>query len=443
MGGVKNPFGGGNIGTVEQLSLGILPGMDTSIKDPAGMQAYTDLANQAQAQYGKQNEFMGANVDPKRKQLIDALGAQAAGTAPSIAEAQLKSAFDKSLQQQLAGARSSRTGNAGLASRNVGNVAAQQGQNLAQQSSIARLQEQRQAQEGLQNAIGNEMGYSTGILGSALGSQNNVAQMQNAQRDRNDARNRGLFESGIGAAKSFLLPGMAKGGQVQAYAKGGKVRKMADGGMVSPSMDMNAADSLLKSKYPKRSFAQELACGGKARKMAYGGQYQVDVGDSTQFAKDAQIAGEAEKAAIKGFASGMPSKKKSPVETEAPSKENTFAGDSFTPLVPSMPDMSSMATMIANSGGTVPGKAAKPGDNLQNDVVPAILSPGEIVVPRTVVEQGPVAAAHFVKEAAKDESYNADTFHDQKVSFAKMLKSIKDDEKRYGKVSDILKKKGV
>lgn len=442
--GLADQLTGGNASKSVNNVMGTI---DTSIKDPAGMNQYTDLSNQAQQEYGKQREFMGINVDPRRKQLLDALSAQAAGTAPSIAEAQLKSAFDKSLQQQLASARSQRTGNAGLASRNIGNMAAVQGQNLAQQSAIARLQEQRQAQEGLQNAIGNEMGYATGTLGSALGSQANVAAMQNAQRDRNDSRNKGLFEGGIGAVKSFFLPGMANGGQVQAYAKGGKV-KYADGGMVSPSMDMNAADSLLKSKQtakpPKRTFAQELACGGKTKKMALGGQYQSNVGDVSKFVEDSKKAAAAEEAAIKGFASGMPSKGSSKLETEAPSSKNTFAGDNFKSLVPTMPDdMSKFATMLANRGGNVPGKATKQGDNLENDVVPAILSPGEIVVPRTVVEQGPVAAAHFVKEASNDESYNADTFHAQKKSFAQMLKSIKEDERRYGKVSEILNKKKV
>lgn len=40
-------------------------------------------------------------------------------------------------------------------------------------------------------------------------------------------------------------------------------------------------------------------------------------------------------------------------------------------------------------GGQVPGQAQVPGDHPANDTVPAMLSPGEVVVPRTVAEQIP------------------------------------------------------
>ena len=37
-------------------------------------------------------------------------------------------------------------------------------------------------------------------------------------------------------------------------------------------------------------------------------------------------------------------------------------------------------------GGPVPGQAQVPGDSQQNDIVPARLSPGEVVLPRTVAQ---------------------------------------------------------
>jgi hypothetical protein len=42
------------------------------------------------------------------------------------------------------------------------------------------------------------------------------------------------------------------------------------------------------------------------------------------------------------------------------------------------------------SGGLIPGKAKMPGDNTANDTVPIRVSPGEAVVPRTVVQHNPV-----------------------------------------------------
>lgn len=49
-------------------------------------------------------------------------------------------------------------------------------------------------------------------------------------------------------------------------------------------------------------------------------------------------------------------------------------------------------------GGEIPGQAPAPGDSPQNDTVPAMLSPGEVVLPRSVAqsEDAPEDAADFV-----------------------------------------------
>jgi hypothetical protein len=50
-------------------------------------------------------------------------------------------------------------------------------------------------------------------------------------------------------------------------------------------------------------------------------------------------------------------------------------------------------------GGEVPGKAMKPGDSEENDIVPVLLSPGEIVIPRSHASD-PKAAAAFAHAVA-------------------------------------------
>lgn len=52
-----------------------------------------------------------------------------------------------------------------------------------------------------------------------------------------------------------------------------------------------------------------------------------------------------------------------------------------------------------SEGGKVPGKPVVGGDNPKNDVVPAMLSPGEIVIPRSILdhEHGPEMAKAFVE----------------------------------------------
>lgn len=51
------------------------------------------------------------------------------------------------------------------------------------------------------------------------------------------------------------------------------------------------------------------------------------------------------------------------------------------------------------AGGPVPGKAKVPGNSVRNDVVPAMLSPGEEVLPRSVTQaqDAPAKASEFVR----------------------------------------------
>lgn len=52
-------------------------------------------------------------------------------------------------------------------------------------------------------------------------------------------------------------------------------------------------------------------------------------------------------------------------------------------------------------GGKVKGKAKVKGDSPVNDTVRAFLSPGEIVLPRGIVQQGPAAEARFAENAKR------------------------------------------
>jgi hypothetical protein len=63
-------------------------------------------------------------------------------------------------------------------------------------------------------------------------------------------------------------------------------------------------------------------------------------------------------------------------------------------------------TLLKSDGGPVPGKAKVFGDDDVNDTVPAMLSPGEIVLPRSVVLSGdaPERAGDFVRAVQKNKN---------------------------------------
>jgi hypothetical protein len=65
--------------------------------------------------------------------------------------------------------------------------------------------------------------------------------------------------------------------------------------------------------------------------------------------------------------------------------------------MPKMAGGGSVGTAL-KAGGKVPGTASVPGNSLKNDTVHAMLSPGEVVIPRTVMQSGdPVrGSAEFV-----------------------------------------------
>lgn len=525
MGGIRNPLGGGNIGTTKQLTGALanpfgtvgevgmkaatgtnvgdmVGGLDTSIKDPAGMQQYTDLANQAQQTYGQNQKFLQENVDPQRKNLLTALAEQASGKAPSIAEAQLKSAFDTSLKNQLALARSNRGGNAGLAARNISNVAAQQQQNLAQQGAIAKLQERQQAQQALGQQIQNEQNYGVNTLGAALGSQANVATMQNAQRDRNDKRNKDLLGGGIQAVTSMF--GLAKGGQVQYLAEGGqvkskkefykqlkacggKVQKKAQGGAIDVgdvsafakgASDNNEIDNSIggvsKKKKPTDESGKNMAGMADLAKVAFmaaeGGQV-----DDNQVQKVSEMEDEIAKKIFKQHGSialqkYLQNKKRIPAaepQQNAELQKKAEGGQIEEEKVEKVSEMDEEAKKIFKEHGSialkkyldnkkmrqnmynmpkqdykaegglmlqaggVPGTAKHAGDNYANDKVPAMLSPGEVVVPRSVIADGPKAAAIFVEKASKDKNYNAENYAQERPSFIKALGGMKKKESDY------------
>jgi hypothetical protein len=64
-----------------------------------------------------------------------------------------------------------------------------------------------------------------------------------------------------------------------------------------------------------------------------------------------------------------------------------------------MPKMAMGGMTDYRSGGPIPGKAKVSGDSERNDTVPAMLSPGEIVVPRSKA-QDPNMAAQFAHAIA-------------------------------------------
>lgn len=225
---------------------------------------------------GAQQEL--ADLNPKTQQFGQMLADQALGKAPSLAELQLKAAQDRNLSQQLAAAKANRAVNPALAARSIQAGANQAALVNAQQAAMARIQEQRQAQDAYNNYVQNLKANSIGAAGQASTSAQNDARigLDNWNQQRAAATSAGQQLSGLFGA----------------IASGSK----------KPTNDFSGGG------------------GGKG-------------------------------------------------------------------------------PMPMNTGGIVPGKAPVEGDSVKNDNVLITASPGEAIIPRTIMDKGEKAAVEFLKKA--------------------------------------------
>lgn len=346
-----------------------------SLQNPVTQQQIDDSYKSTQDALAQQKAFTAA-MNPgalgglsAQQQLSGMLMNQAQGGGPNPAQAQYQQNINQ-LAAQQAGAIAGQKGiNPALAAR----MASQQGgmakQNAAGQSAVLQAQQQLAAQGALGNLSAQQVGQNQQGLGiynqaAQSGQQNllNAQQGFNNQAVSNQANvnNNNAAISGVAAqgqmgfmnqvGKSMpVIGGMFgyEGGMVPSYADGGEVGYTTNflfGGAPMPDTSQNAPDI---------------------------GQAPNTMGNQ---------------AAVAGMF-------KSKGATAAPVKQGaTMAGD---PGVVS--DLAPMA-MMAAQGAMVPGKAAVKGNSIKNDVVPAVLSPGEIVIPRDVVNSKDPAgnAAKFV-----------------------------------------------
>lgn len=287
-------------------------------------------------------------VQPKTMDFANALADKALGKAPSIAEAQLQAAMNQNLQNQLQAARANRSVNPALAQRSIQNQAGQQAAQTAQQGAIMRMKEQEANQNQFGTFLAQQRTAQGGLLGGAAGSEGQMQSINAANQARSDGIFKNILNMGATAGMVMASDKNLKTG-VRKYAKGGAVEKL--------------------SKEEKERVLK-MACGGQVKKMAAGG--------SVDFSRP-------------GFQAPQ-------TEEEDMGPTNDFLKGLMKKAGPASTGAGGGMAMAMKDGGLVPGEAEVDGDSETNDKVPALLSPGEIVLPRSVVEKGPEAAKKFAAQ---------------------------------------------
>jgi hypothetical protein len=320
----------------------------------------TNIANQAALMAGQRGA--SSNVGLMARQAAQqgaATQQQAVGQAATMqAQQQIAALQGLSAQQQAMGK---------LATTEAG-------QQIGQTN--ANVQAQQSEQANLLNALGQ---YNTANVAMQSNVNNANASLAGQQMQQQGQLFGGALQgaaAGIGA-----LAMMAYGGQVKAP------RHFADGGFssMSDSPDQIASDA-----------AAGIGGSSSGSPSSFVGKFLAGVKSPDNPANVAQQQ--------------APQQKSSALE-----KGGSAMGSSLTSLLGNLGGSAGagagadMAAAMAKGGaismkigGHVPGKAKHKGDTLKNDTVPAVLSPGEIVLPRSVVNaKNPGAAAAKFVEAIK------------------------------------------
>lgn len=349
-----------------------------------GPNPLTDVSNaltvQNQYQAGvpdistQENNYNAANAG--QNELTKALWNQANGQGANPAQLQLQNNANQIAGQAAAQAASNRGLNAGQAQRlaNQGQVAA--GQIAAGQSAALQAQQQLNAEQGLASVYGQQENAAStnasvvnqGQLGAA-GINAGIA--QNNANAVNDTQ--GGILKGLPIVGSFFG---AEGGIVPDHIKTVKDIYHAQyfdwGGAVQPASLAAVNIPNLPSYTPKQKDSKSAAKPGPA-----------SIIDSPGSATEA----------------------------------NNFGAGELT-----MPELGSSAGLGASpaaaallaSGGKVPGKPKVDHNDYKNDTVPAMLSPGEVVIPLDVmnsddpVKNGAKFIADHLAKNKKDDSHEDD-----------------------------------
>jgi len=423
-----------------------------------GNNSYTNTSGygpNAGAQQALQNTNLNT-AQTNQGNLAQQLLAQSQGSGPNVANLQLQQATNQNNQQGAAAVASQRGMNPALAARVIANQTATNNQNAAGQSGVLRAQQQLAAQNSLANVYGQQAGESLSNIGQLTQAQTSANSSNAAAAAQNAQTNANLTGGLLGGAAAMI----AQGGEVESPEKhlqrllisiGAKIHpmKLASGGNIphydlgtdyasedSASMPLSAG---VDPSHQDLSAADAIA-GSKNAIVQQGpavDPMNAAVADQNQAQAASPTAPKATGPSLgQKFASGFGAGQKSmgtsgygaqpsPIfgNTPAYNFSTQPAAQSFNPLMRAQGGL--VDAMISpgervipphlveavRSGKKkasevapkVPGKAKVKGDSEENDIVPAKLAEGSVVVKRTKANND-VDAKEFLQALQKQKS---------------------------------------
>lgn len=341
------------------------------------------------------------------------------GGGPNPALAQLNQTTGQNISQQAALAAGQRGAgaNAGLLARESAQQGAATQQQAVGQAATLQAQQQLAAEQNLQNLSSSQIGQGTAAVqgqnnaqqneqnvlqgantafnNAQVGQQSNINNVNAAVATQNSNNSGGLFGDLAGGISSALGSIFAHGGEVKKDKQQVEMKpmvrapmKMAEGGLaVAPTSG------------PQSYVGQWLNSTSNTQGPQIAAPLNVDTSFHDPFAKVKSPIGAPPESLLKGF---------------NPADAGTIgeAGAADLPgIIEGGAEIAALAYKggkLMKQGGDVPGKAKVNHDSIKNDTVPAVLSPGEVVIDKdtlndkgTVGQMARAVAAHIAKRNKK------------------------------------------
>jgi hypothetical protein len=357
-----------------------------------------------------QDAAKNASTNPQLQALLTQLSNQAQGIGPSVAGTQLQQGREANLAAVMAQAQSSRGGFNPLVARTAMQTGAEMNAKANQEAALQRLQEQQASQQLLGTTATAVRAQDIQAASEDAARQTDILKTQ-ANLDDNQART--VYNAQVNAklASADL--------QKQYLAMGYSVEQANQAATLEYQRVLSAAISGDKSLN-----AQQQA--GLMGMLSTGLGALVSAYTSNPAAGAAVSQGTQSLYGQYGTPSNSPT---ATVGQQAPAAATpaTATQPTATPTQSYGVGKTGGAYTLAG-GGEVPGKAPKDGDHPDNDIIPARLSPGEFVLPRSLTKDKELMklvhekmAAH---EAGKKQEATASGFADLLKAQADLNKKI-------------------
>jgi hypothetical protein len=358
------------------------------IIDQAGQQA---LAGFGQAQGNIANQ----------QALAQQFLAQGQGQGPNPAQAQLAQNTGANVANQAAlqaGQRGAAS-NVGLMARQAGQQGAATQQAATGQAATLQAQQQIAAQQAAaqqQAQIGQQIAQQQQVANQLFGTGAGALNTQNANQIANygQVNQTNAATAAANAAAQQKTSGGLLGGIGSALSMG----LFADGGQVPKPAPTPVPQTIPGTPEDKKRIQDSF---NQATGFADGGMLGVDTSLPTQVGQSALQMQMPQQSFASRFLSGMSNPEES--FNKGVGDLGGALGGKLKGLMASdggkIPSHPVVGEQLAAKGMKVPGKAKVSGDSLKNDTVPAMLSPGEIVLPKSVVDapDAPKRAMAFVQ----------------------------------------------